>query len=404
MNKTINTLIGNPSILKKVNRVRVMNYLNNHGPTSRAQLARETGLDGKTITNICNNLLSDSLIMAPKTVQNGQRLRGRPPEVLSLNNDAAYAIGVDFGAQQVTGLVIDFGSNVKTRIRREYESPESKDFLLKEIDAVITELLDTIDSKARKKIKAIGLCVPGLIDKSAGIVVQSVNIQDFNEVPIVEIIQKKFSFDVILEDSSRAMALAEMWFGEITRNNFLCIDLGYGIGMGIIENGLLYQGANGRSGEIGHTIVQPGGYKCRCGREGCLETVASGRALAEMASEAGVIELSPEKISAKAVYESAKDGNTEAQDLLKQAGKYIGIAIANVIDLFDPQAVVLNGGLINAGEMLVGPLKEVVEQHNINFSDLSYDIEESKIGADASALGAAMMPLRSCFEFENIKL
>ena len=401
MNKTTNTLIGNPKVLKKVNRVRVMNCLNSGGSASRAQLARVTGLDGKTITNICNNLLADELIVPKETVSG---LRGRPPEVLSINNDAAFAIGVDFAAQQVTGLIIDLGGNVKTRIRREYDLPGSKDFLLKEIEAVITELLNTIDSKTRRKIKAIGLCVPGFIDKSAGIVVQSVNIQGFNDVPIVEIIQKKFSFDVNLEESSRAMALAEMWFGDRTRNSFLCIDLGYGIGMGIIENGLLYQGANGRSGEIGHTIVQPEGRICRCGRRGCLETVASGRALAEMASEVGITQACPEKGTAKAVYESAKAGNTKAQGVLNKAGQYIGIAIANAINLLDPQAVVLNGGLINAGEMLIGPLKEAVAQHSISFSDLSCKIEESRIGLDASALGAAMLPLRVFFEFENIKL
>lgn len=401
MNKTINSLIGNPSVLKKVNRVRVMNYLNNHGPTSRAQLARSTGLDGKTITNICNNLLSDRLIIPQKLVLG---LRGRPPEVLSINNDAAFAIGVDFGAQQVTGLIIDIGGNVKTRIRREYDFPGSKDFLLKEIEAIITELLDTIDLETRQKIKAIGLCVPGLINKSAGIVVQSVNIHGFHDVPIVEFIQKRFSFDVILEEASRTMALAEMWFGDRTRKSFLCIDLGYGIGMGIIENGVLYQGANGRSGEIGHTIVQPGGHKCRCGKRGCLETIASGRALGEKASEMGITQPCPEKRTAKAVYESAKAGNTKAQEILKQAGQYIGIAIANVINLFDPQAVLLNGGLINAGEMLINPLKETVAQHSISSSDLPCDIEESKVGLDASVLGAAMLPLRAFFEFENIKL
>ena len=109
-------------------------------------------------------------------------------------------------------------------------------------------------------------------------------------------------------------------------------------------------------------------------------------------------------VSAKAVFDIAQAGNQKAQELLNQAGRYIGIAIANVINLIDPQAVILNGGLINAGEILINPLKEIVEQHCISFSDLSYEIEVSRVGIDASALGAAMLPLREFFEFENIKL
>ena len=104
------------------------------------------------------------------------------------------------------------------------------------------------------------------------------------------------------------------------------------------------------------------------------------------------------------VYESAKAGNTKAQEMLKQIGEYIGTAIANAVDLFDPQEVILNGELINAGEMLIDPLKEVVMQHSRSFSDLSYEIKVSGIGLDASALGAAMLPLRRFFEFENIRL
>lgn len=401
MNKSINTLIGNPKVLKKVNRVRVMNRLNSLGPTSRAQLARDTGLDGKTITNICNNLLADNLIIPKETVSG---LRGRPPQVLSINDDAAFAIGVDVGVQQITGLIIDLGGNVITRIRREYDLPVNKDFLLKGIESMITELLDTVDAVLRKKIKGIGFCMPGFINKSAGIVVQSVNIPGFSDVPIVDIIKNKFHFDVHLEGDSRAMTLAEMWFGNRVSDTFLCLDLGYGIGMGISENGSLYQGAIGRSGEIGHTIAQPGGKKCGCGRRGCLETVASGRALVETASEVGILQPGSKKATFHAICESAKVDDTKAQELLNKAGQYIGIAIANAINLFNPQAVVVNGYLTNAGEMLMGPLKETAAEHSMSFSDLPCIIEESKLGLDASALGAAMLPLRVFFEFENIKL
>jgi len=396
-----NNLIGNPAVLKQVNMVRILHRLRFCGRTSRAQLARETGLDAKTITNLCNSLLSDGLVESVRVAANG---RGRPAEQLSINTCAAYGIGVDVGAQQVTALVIDLQGNTLASWHEGYGLAKSKDFLLKKVYVAVTKLLSDMSERRRKRIKGIGIGIPGFLKRKEGIVIQSVNIAGFKDVAIVDIIEKKFGFVVSLEESSRAMARGEIWFGgKSAPGNFICIDLGYGIGMGIVQNGLLYCGSNEISGEIGHTVVQPRGQECRCGKRGCLETIASGKALGELAEKLETARYSIKTKGAKAVYEAAVSGDIRAKKALRKAGHYIGIAIANAINLLDPESVILGGGLVRAGSLLVDPVREAVKEHSIGRFNTSCDIEISSLGEYGGALGLAMLPLRRYFEFENIR-
>ena len=396
-----NTLIGNPAVLKRVNRVRILNSLRLFGPDSRAELAAGTGLDAKTITNVCNDLLEEGLILTKEPVACG---RGRPAGKITLNNQSCYAIGVDIGARQITAVLIDLSGNVISKWHQDYNSSKRKTFVLKKVSETIQTLSSTLDQKQQKKIQGIGICIPGLLNRADGVVIQAVNMPGFKNISVTAGIKEKFSRTVILEESSRAMAIGELWFGNHgNAEDFICIDAGFGIGMGIMHNGRLYRGANEVSGEIGHTVVDAKGLKCTCGKKGCLETIASGRALGEFARLLNLEKYGIKSKDAKAVFQAAVLGDLKAKKALAKAGESIGIAIANVINLFDPGFVILNGGLTEAGALLIEPLKRSVQAHCVRPFRKNYGIEVSRLGKLAGALGAAMLPLKEFFEFENIR-
>lgn len=394
-------MIGNPAVLRRINRVRFLNQLRLSKGTSRVQIARQTGLDPKTVTNLTNELLKDGLVVCGQV--SAQR-RGRPAECLSLNADAALALGVDIGAQQVSAVLIDLSGAVRASWRRAYDIAKTGRFLIRKAREALDFLMQSLSSQQKQKIKGLGVCVPGFLQREQGIVVKSVNIRGFRNVSLFETF-RELAVPVILEESSRSMALAEKWFGPHgTDQNFICIDLGYGIGMGFIHHGMLYRGTNEVSGEIGHTVVDAFGSVCHCGKTGCLETVASGKALAEIATN---LKLNIHQLRAKgaaALHQAALQGHPQARQALQQAGGYIGIALANVINLFDPGLVVLNGGLTKAGPLLVDRLTETVNQHRFHGVPHACEIKISTLGDLAGALGAAMLPLRSYFEFDNIRL
>lgn len=400
----VNNLTGNPAVLKRINTVRVMNHLRLKGPSSRVKLTQATGLDAKTITNISNSLIENGLVIC-LDASRGKKSRGRPAETLSINPEAAFAVGLDIGASQVTSVLTDLQGRIVSKCRHEFGSAKSANYLFKEAQSALDDVLGSLPKNRKKRLKGIGVCVPGFIDRHTGMVLRSVNIRGFRNFPLVRLLQERFATTLILEKSSRAMAMAEIWYGNNTSANFICVDLGYGIGMGIVSNGLIYRGANEISGEIGHTrVVQKNGLKCSCGKRGCLETVASGKALAKQAERTPLRKYNIKSKGAKAIHGAALAGNAQAKKLLETTGYYTGIAIANVINLFDPTRVIVNGGLINAGPFLLDSLEKTVRENYIGHLGGNCQIEISKLGKFSGALGAAMLPLRRYFEFENIRL
>lgn len=394
-------LIGNPAVLRRVNRVRILNKLFFNGAQSRAQLARETGLDPKTMTNLCLELHGENYILATPAPQ--VQGRGRPGELLQLNPDAAFSIGVDIGAYHVTAVLMDFQGHIRESYDHNFDSPVEAELLLHESRNIIQQMLRILGENSQHLL-GICLCIPGLICRSEGKVIQAVNIKGFNGLHLVDYF-KYFDLPIFLEDSSQMQAVAEKWFGgHYNDHNFIAIDIGYGIGMGIMYNGMLNRGANERSGEIGHTNVVPDGPLCTCGKKGCLETVAGGCALEKTAESLPLKNYGITTRGAKAVYEAAEHGDRQSIDILAQVGAYIGIAIANAVTLFDPGTVILNGGLMRAGAYLLNSMQAAIRQNIIPDTLSTVAVKTSSLTSMAGALGAAITPLQHFFEIDRIEL
>ena len=298
---------------------------------------------------------------------------------------------------------MDLAGNLQYKDRLEFGTSKDFEFLLDKTKVAFKKIRQSLAESKWKKICGVGICVPGFLDRTNGIVIDSVNIAGFKGLKIQQIIEKIAKLPVILEESSRSMAIAELWFSSRNAcSDFICVDMGFGIGAGIVHNGLVYRGAHESSGEIGHTVVVPDGLACSCGKQGCLETVVSGHALQNLAKKLK-LSTNSQNYGGKALYEAALAGNVEARRALSNVGRHIGVAIANVINLFDPSKVILTGGLLKAGDLLLDPLKAAVKEHSVERMAMRCAIEMSELGDFAGAMGAAMLPLRHYFEFENIR-
>lgn len=397
---------GDQGLLNRLNKSRILNVLRIEGPISRIKLTRKTGLDAKTITNISAGLLKRGII---KSAGFESSSGGRKPELLKLNENYGVTIGIDLGATHLSGVVIDFGGNILSREQMAIAYGDGKKRILNKAVSLISRLLEFSRNKNRN-ILGIGFVVPGLVDIKKGFCIYAANITGWQNIPLGQIIKKKFHLEVEIEDSSRAMALGEKWFGEGRKmDDFIFLDLGAGIGCGIINNGRLYRGFSHAAGEIGHTIVEVDGRKCRCGNIGCLETVASGMSMPELAREkikagkkSSILDLVDgdlQKITAEIITEAAGSGDRLAGRILTRAGRYLGVAIANTINLLNPRAIIIGGGLSRAGRLLLEPMKESISRHTVPNSLKEVRILYSRLGNDVAPLGAATLILRKIFEF-----
>ncbi len=393
------SLSGNAAVLKKINRARLLNHLWHSKGASRLQLAEATGLDGKTITNICNSLFEDRLIIINDAPFSGM---GRPPQRVELNKSAAFSIGADVGGGHVTAVLLDLQGEVRDSVSVFFGDNRDKP-VLEIINDSILKLIDRLEGDA-SGIRGMGVCVPGLIDYAERKIVKSVNVAELENCSIAEYFEERFDMPVFLEEASRSMAVAEIWFGgRYGQSDFIVVDLGVGIGLGIVHNGALYRGAHGNSGEIGHLVVQPGGSLCRCGKTGCLETVASGRAFDNAAADFNFQDPGKFTRDGTGLYNAAVNGDGEAGRIFEEAGTSIGTALANVVNILDPKEIILQGGLVNAGDILLEPMKQAVARHALGGANEPPAIVVSRLGSSAGAAGAAMLPLKQYFEIENIR-
>lgn len=271
-----------------------------------------------------------------------------------------------------------------------------KDFL--EDSSTKRVLSEASDSHA---IEGIGIGIAGLIDRKNGIVLQSPNIPALNGLKLREKFETAFSLPVVLENDANIYAYGEKWIGAGKEfENFVMITIGTGLGGGLIYNGNLYEGPV----EIGHMTIVPSGRYCTCGSYGCLESYASGRAIVDNAISslekgtesmlARCCEGNFYKITPETVYEMALDGDTFSREVFREAGQFLGIGIANLINIFSLEAVIIGGGLIGAWDLFIDELTKQVSKRAFKALSAKVKILKSALTKDAGSIGAAGLLLK----------
>lgn len=317
-------------------------------------------------------------------------------------NSRSVAIGVDIGGSKISAAAIDrHGKIVSSHtIATPLQSTEAT------VDAVVglIENIKTVSSGIVEPV-GIGIAVAGTVDSAHGAIVQSPNLP-FSEIKLREIIEKRCGLPTVLDNDANLATFGEKHYGTARdASHVVGLTLGTGIGSGIICDGRLYRGATGSAAELGHMVICATGPRCTCGSRGCFEEMASGRALVRIAKErlardgGGLIgEMAggdPERVTGPMVTEAARQGDIAANEVFAEVGFWLGIGINNIINIFNPEIVVIDGGMAEAGELVLAPARAVVAERTLKPNKDVAKIVRGRLGNEAGMLGAAALVFES---------
>jgi glucokinase len=249
-------------------------------------------------------------------------------------------------------------------------------------------------------VVAVSIMVPGAVDCANAAVVQAPNLPSLVNFPLKTELEQKLGWSVYLENDANAAVVGEMWMGAAQGcRSVMSVTLGTGVGGGVILDGKLWRGSHGSAGEIGHTTVDPfSGLKCKCGNIGCLELFASATAIVRMTRETmssfPETSLKSEGLTAEKVYDAGRQGDEFALAVFKRMGMYLGIGLANLINLIDPQIIVLTGGVVNGWDLFAEEMYRQVEERAFRTTAQQVKIAKAECGDNAGLLGAARLALQ----------
>ena len=309
------------------------------------------------------------------------------------------AIGIDIGGMSIKGAAVDSNGRVYDTFSMPFVKGEPGEITISKLADIVKEYIAS--NKLEKKIVGIGIGSPGTIDVNKGIVNYANNL-GWNNLPVADLMREKLPYPVRLTNDANAASLGEAKFGAgKLYETVIMLTLGTGVGGGIILNGKLFEGNEGKGGELGHTVVQVDGEQCSCGRKGCLEAYASATALiketkkAMLANKRSLMwKISPEieLVGGRVVFEGAAKGDKSAKAVLDNYIKYLGEGILNYCNIFRPNVVVLSGGIANAGAALFDPLNEYIRVRNYGYqSTPEVKVVPAELGYDSGKIGAAAL-------------
>jgi glucokinase-like ROK family protein len=382
-NAEIESIGANQSLARKQNSSALLNLLRLFGPLSRAYLATKIGLTRSTVSRIVDDLLAEKLIREAK-LSVGKK--GRPGMLLELNPQGGSAIGIEIGVNFICILLTDFSGNVLWRERVSLpDEATSKDYLLK-AEQLARKGSDLAASHQYRQM-GIGVGVWGLVDHLKGAIRFAPNLM-WHDIPLKENWEAKFGVPVYLENDAKAAALGEYYFGAGKNiENFLYISMDIGVGGGIISEGKLFRGSSGYAGEIGHMAIDPHGSECRCGKVGCLETLVGRRVIINRyQTKTGEGEISLEEI-----IQRARSGDKIAELVFDEVAEALGQGIGNLVNIFNPERIILGWSLGQAYDLLMPTLEKSVQKNSLSEQMGNLDIVPFTNGADDCLLGCVAL-------------
>jgi N-acetylglucosamine repressor len=364
-------------------------------PISRADLARETGLTAPTVSDVVAELIENRLVeeigFAPST-------SGRRAILLKVVDDSRQIIGIDLSREDFRGAIANLRGKIKYRKDVPLEGRDGDSAL-----TLVYELVGDLISKAVKPVLGIGIGVPGLVDAANGILQQSVNL-NWRYIPFKDLLQNRFGLPVYMANDSQAGALAVYTFGgrSATDKPLVVINLGWGVGAGIIMKGQLLHGSPVGAGEIGHVSINPTGERCACGNFGCLETIASSRSILRKVrnlvknnpnSAISGLVTSPELITMETIFQALETGNEDVRLVVKEAGEALGIAAANLIGILGSCEIILHGSVARFGQLLLEPMREQMEKRALASLTRASEIDVTSVESEIVLQGASALVL-----------
>ena len=377
---------------------------------SRSQLAKQTRLSNTTITNLIAELIDQGIVTEKSSngVDQGElRPVGRPRTGICLEPNARYVIGVHIGV----GIFRVAVTNLRAAII--YSQLHSFDVNTPPIE-VLDQMIAAIESATiegnfdRQKILGVGVGASGLVDFSTGVNLLAPNL-NWHDVSLREYLQDRLPLPVIVDNNVRSMAIGETYFGAGLGVDSVAFVYGRtGVGAGLTFKGRVFRGSAKGAGEIGHSVILPhGGELCRCGNSGCLETLVSESVILQRAEDiaqrnpsgilASILNSNPEISPIESVFEAARQGDAQVQEMLEERAYYLGVALANLINLFNPELILL-GGIFSRGEdLFVEPITRTIQKMAFGGMGKNVRLQATSFGWKAGVIGAAALALLHFF-------
>jgi len=313
-----------------------------------------------------------------------------------------YSVGVDLGGTNIVSAIVNYQGKIVNRLKVPTLAERGKETTIKRIIETIHENI-VQSTIALDDITGIGIGAPGPLDIKRGIINFAPNLPGWRDVPLKKILEDEFNMKVILENDANAAAWGERCFGAGQGvNNLVCFTLGTGIGGGIIIDGKIYHGNNYGAAELGHMTVNKDGPRCNCGNYGCLEAYSSATGIKNRVKnrikegiKSDFLNFDDDKLfeslRLKSIFESARKGDKLTKGVVEEAISYLGIAIANIANILNPEMIVLVGGITNEGDKLLIPLRREVKKRAFYSNYKSLKIVIGELGGNAGVLGAAAL-------------
>src|SRR5690625_316973 len=380
--------------MKSVNKSIILNKIRTDSPISRAEIAKQTKLTPPTVSNNVKELIEQGIV---KESELGESQGGRKPTMLLINSDAFYIIGVDVGPKTVECIVVNLSGEIIERSTNTLTLPLTNDAFL----AIIVKNIHHVIKQASiptEKMIGIGVAMHGVVEIKTGTSLFAPNLR-LQNIPIKATLEKEFDLQVKVENDARAMALGEAWFGDYGEQlNMVAMNIGRGVGAGIVMGGKLYHGAQDIAGEIGHMTIDVNGKVCECGNRGCLQTFITGSAIAARALPLlPDFERNGQVLSGEKVYELAREGNVVSRQILVETGEMIGIGLINLIHILNPDKIILGGGVTGSEEFIFPAIQETIEKRALTPQARKTEVLISELGKDATIIGAVSLLLVDLF-------
>ncbi len=327
-------------------------------------------------------------------------------------NRNTLSLGIDLGGTKILAAVANMQGEMLSRDHSITPAKEGQEAVVKSILESVERALDQAQI-AVSDLTVVGLGAPGLSNPETGILFTSPNLPGWKDVPLRDIIEKERGKKVFLINDANAAAVGELYFGAGRgARNFIYITISTGIGGGIIIDGRIYTGSTGVAGEPGHMVIDDEGPQCNCGNRGCWETLASGTALAREAKHrikdgaaTSILKYADgdiEKINAEAIHKAAQTGDKLANELIDRTAYYLGVGLANLINIFNPEVIVIGGGLSNIGDMLLKPAFEEAGRRAFKQAYQAVHFARAELGRNSGVIGAAAFALEQMRRVERI--
>lgn len=375
---------GDQYLVKEINLSIVLDAIRRLEPVSRTAISAETGLNKGTVSNLVQVLLQRRLV---EEIGTGKSSGGRRPVLLRFLPEAGYSLGVDLGVNYIRILLTDLAGKIVDEQTTKHRNDD-----LSSVLSLLENDLQTVIGRAPASpygVVGIGLGIPGIVD-SAGQVLFAPNL-GWRRVNLPQLMEERLNLPVFVENEANAGAIGELHYGKGRDiSDLVFISIGAGIGAGFIINRTIYKGSAGFSGEIGHMTIDANGKPCRCGNRGCWELYASENALLEMATErAG----ETESLSLEAVIERARLNDAAILEALLSVGRKLGIGVAGILNMINPEQIIIGNRLGMTADWLMEPLLAEVDKRALPYNREQAEIRFSDLEGRSTALGASHLAI-----------